>query len=292
MSELGEFRPAAEPVAFSEGASEVGDLEPGGGGRRQWSPDFFGWFETVVFRVDEGVFDQVSGRGEGVSPLLEFVRSIKAGEQELRAGGIAGYLIKMGVGDGEVAVDPLAEGVIREVGSFEGDPVKFVYEEGVGKMTTGIPAEVGAVAGAPGAIASEGGVEYPGVGEEGAAGQGAACQLHEVVAREIGLNAQPELAEPRPPQVDVEGVVAAAPDGHMAEVDRAAEDLDPVVGIAEDLHIVDFCTPADAGQRQAVDFIAIADVESISDLNRAVLNIREIAGISYTQTILGMELRL
>ncbi|HPM27144.1 MAG TPA: Lrp/AsnC ligand binding domain-containing protein [Methanothrix sp.] len=40
------------------------------------------------------------------------------------------------------------------------------------------------------------------------------------------------------------------------------------------------------------DFIAIADVESISDLNRAVLNIREIPGISYTQTILGMELRL
>ena len=40
------------------------------------------------------------------------------------------------------------------------------------------------------------------------------------------------------------------------------------------------------------DFIAIADVESISDLNRAVLNIREISGISYTQTILGMELSL
>ena len=40
------------------------------------------------------------------------------------------------------------------------------------------------------------------------------------------------------------------------------------------------------------DFIAIADVESISDLNRAVLNIREISGISYTQTILGLELRL
>jgi len=38
------------------------------------------------------------------------------------------------------------------------------------------------------------------------------------------------------------------------------------------------------------DFIAIADVESISDLNRAVLNIREIFGVTYTQTILGMEL--
>ncbi len=39
------------------------------------------------------------------------------------------------------------------------------------------------------------------------------------------------------------------------------------------------------------DFIAIVDVESISDLNRAVLNIREIAGVTYTQTILGMELK-
>ncbi len=39
------------------------------------------------------------------------------------------------------------------------------------------------------------------------------------------------------------------------------------------------------------DFIAIADVESISDLNRAVLNIREINGVTYTQTILGMELK-
>ena len=39
------------------------------------------------------------------------------------------------------------------------------------------------------------------------------------------------------------------------------------------------------------DFIAIANVESISDLNKAVLNIREINGVTYTQTILGMELK-
>ena len=39
------------------------------------------------------------------------------------------------------------------------------------------------------------------------------------------------------------------------------------------------------------DFIAIMDVESISDLNKAVLNIREIPGVTYTQTILGMELK-
>jgi DNA-binding Lrp family transcriptional regulator len=39
------------------------------------------------------------------------------------------------------------------------------------------------------------------------------------------------------------------------------------------------------------DFIAIADVESVSDLNRAVLDIREINGVTYTQTILGMELK-
>jgi len=32
-------------------------------------------------------------------------------------------------------------------------------------------------------------------------------------------------------------------------------------------------------------------VESISDLNRAVMNIREIGGVTYTQTILGMELK-
>ncbi len=39
------------------------------------------------------------------------------------------------------------------------------------------------------------------------------------------------------------------------------------------------------------DFIAIAEVNGISDLNRAVLDIREINGVSYTQTILGMELK-
>jgi DNA-binding Lrp family transcriptional regulator len=39
------------------------------------------------------------------------------------------------------------------------------------------------------------------------------------------------------------------------------------------------------------DFIAIVDVDSISDLNKAVLNIREIIGVTYTQTILGMELK-
>ena len=39
------------------------------------------------------------------------------------------------------------------------------------------------------------------------------------------------------------------------------------------------------------DFIAIVDVESISDLNRVVLNIREINEVTYTQTLLGMELK-
>jgi len=39
------------------------------------------------------------------------------------------------------------------------------------------------------------------------------------------------------------------------------------------------------------DFIAIVDVESISDLNRVVLSVREINGVAYTQTILGMELK-
>lgn len=39
------------------------------------------------------------------------------------------------------------------------------------------------------------------------------------------------------------------------------------------------------------DFIAIADVDGISNLNKAVMNIREINGVTYTQTILGMELK-
>ena len=44
----------------------------------------------------------------------------------------------------------------------------------------------------------------------------------------------------------------------------------------------------DYGER---DFIAIVDVDSISDPNRAVLAVREIGGVTYTQTILGMELK-
>jgi len=39
------------------------------------------------------------------------------------------------------------------------------------------------------------------------------------------------------------------------------------------------------------DFIAIADVEGISDLNRTVMEVREIEGVANTQTILGMELK-
>jgi DNA-binding Lrp family transcriptional regulator len=39
------------------------------------------------------------------------------------------------------------------------------------------------------------------------------------------------------------------------------------------------------------DFIAIMDVDAISDLNIAVLEIREISGVTNTQTILGMELK-
>ncbi len=39
------------------------------------------------------------------------------------------------------------------------------------------------------------------------------------------------------------------------------------------------------------DFIAIADVEAITDLNRIVLAIREIPSVTNTRTILGMELK-
>ncbi|HOT07836.1 MAG: AsnC family protein [Methanosaeta sp. PtaB.Bin039] len=39
------------------------------------------------------------------------------------------------------------------------------------------------------------------------------------------------------------------------------------------------------------DFIAITDVQDISDLNLAVLAVREIPGVTNTRTILGMELK-
>lgn len=39
------------------------------------------------------------------------------------------------------------------------------------------------------------------------------------------------------------------------------------------------------------DFIAITDVAGISDLNIVVLAVREIPGVTNTQTILGMELK-
>jgi len=39
------------------------------------------------------------------------------------------------------------------------------------------------------------------------------------------------------------------------------------------------------------DFIVIADLENIGDLNLMVLKIREIQNVTSTQTILGMELK-
>ena len=70
-------------------------------------------------------------------------------------------------------------------------------------------------------------------------------------------------------------------DQRRAGTEKAVHDcLEQVKGIREVVPVY--------GER---DFIAIADVESISDLNRAVLNIREISGVTYTQTILGMELK-
>jgi len=39
------------------------------------------------------------------------------------------------------------------------------------------------------------------------------------------------------------------------------------------------------------DFIAITEVGSVSDLNMAVLEVRDIDGVAKTQTILGMELK-
>jgi DNA-binding Lrp family transcriptional regulator len=39
------------------------------------------------------------------------------------------------------------------------------------------------------------------------------------------------------------------------------------------------------------DFITIADVDGINDLNMIVLKVREIHGVTSTETILGMELK-
>ncbi len=39
------------------------------------------------------------------------------------------------------------------------------------------------------------------------------------------------------------------------------------------------------------DFITIADVDGINDLNMIVFKVREIHGVSSTETILGMELK-
>jgi len=39
------------------------------------------------------------------------------------------------------------------------------------------------------------------------------------------------------------------------------------------------------------DFIAIADVGGINDLNMIVLSIREVRAVTSTETILGMELK-
>ena len=39
------------------------------------------------------------------------------------------------------------------------------------------------------------------------------------------------------------------------------------------------------------DFIVIADLENIGDLNLMVMKIREIQNVTSTQTILGMELK-
>lgn len=39
------------------------------------------------------------------------------------------------------------------------------------------------------------------------------------------------------------------------------------------------------------DFITIADVDGINDLNMIVLQVREIHGVNSTETILGMELK-
>jgi len=75
----------------------------------------------------------------------------------------------MVVGDRKVSAGPLTVGVVAQVGGFEGDAVEFVHEEGVGDMPAGVMVEFGAEAGSFGAVAGEGGIKDPGVGEEGAA---------------------------------------------------------------------------------------------------------------------------
>ena len=88
----------------------------------------------------------------------------------------------------------------------------------------------------------------------------------DAVFGEWSLNAEPELVRAVVALVDVEGVVLVEHQRDVAGVDRATEELDAVVGVGEDLHVVDLRAVADTAEGEAVDFAARGvDVASVAD---------------------------
>src|SRR5690606_3915568 len=102
---------------------------------------------------------------------------------------------------------------------------------------------------------------------DGVAAVGARPLVH-VVAGAVALDDDAELHGAVPGRVDVEAVVAGAGDDDPAGVDRAAEDLDAVVGAVVGLHVLDGGAAADAAHGQARQLVAAGEGEArVPDLH-------------------------
>src|SRR5690606_1613213 len=86
--------------------------------------------------------------------------------------------------------------------------------------------------------------------------------LVHVVAGAVALDHHAELHAAVPAGVDVEAVIAGAGDHDAPGVDRAAEDLDAVVGAVVDLHVLDGGAAADAAHGQALELVATGEGEA------------------------------
>ena len=98
----------------------------------------------------------------------------------------------------------------------------------------------------------------------------AVASVAHTVGQEGGLDREPELVGAGVALVDVERVVLAERGHQVVGVDRATEELEAVVGVREDLDVVDLGAGTDAAQGQAVDLVGTGeDVATVADGNVA-----------------------
>ena len=163
------------------------------------------------------------------------------GEDQAGAGAVAGGLDEI---FGEVVEDGVVDLALEAVVDVNGVVALVVADQrgGAGTDEGRVVDHRGRVVGVVGDVAGHT-VPFAAV----VVGRG------DAVSQQGGLDGEPELVGAGVALVDVKAVILVEREDDVAGVDRAAEELDAVVGVGEDLDVVDGGAGADTAEGEAVD---------------------------------------